>query len=422
MRSGRNSVTLFLFFSFLMVFFVNSFVLAQNTLVDYFYFTPDDIQAGQKTVLKWKVSRNPSRVWIDHGIGDVSAQGSVKLFPEATALYHIKTWDSDGNLAHCQTCEIWVNPRCPQLVTLEFSPETVRTGEATTLKWKALYASKVVFDNGIGEQPPEGEITFYPNESKGYFVQCYDAAGNPCAQGSLNIAVVPRLVINWFTATPSTIGVGGTTTLSWSVSGAKRLAISIAGSYPFYETSTDVNTGSYQFKPESTNTYSLDVSNERDNSFVELTVNVQGEPQLVYFKANPENIVKGDSSLLSFEQHGATNGYLVGDEFLQPIEVDPGGGLHTNENIEVTPDKSTRYKIFIENDDGNFTGYTNIYVTNPSEASDLSVSLPTSAPANAFSSQIYHLEFAVRNDGKADAESFDIEILVNGEVAKNYHF
>ncbi len=108
-------------------------------------------------------------------------------------------------------------------------------------------------------------------------------------------------VISSFTASPSSIASGGSSTLSWTVGGATSVSIDQA-------IGTVSNTGTKSVTPTTTTTYTLTASNSLGSSTrtAAVTVTAAGLPVITTFAASPTSVSSGDNVTLSWTVTGAT--------------------------------------------------------------------------------------------------------------------
>ena len=156
---------------------------------------------------------------------------------------------------------------------------------------------------------------------------------------------VPPL-IEAFLATPPSIIVGQSSSLSWIVNGATSLSINsgvgaVAGS-------------GVTVKPTATTTYTLTATNAFGSSTMNVTVSVQQAaqpPTIASFTANPSAISAGQSTTLSWSVTGAVTLGING--------VGTVGGTSVN----VTPSATTTYTLTATNGAGSSTANAAVTVT-----------------------------------------------------------
>jgi hypothetical protein len=131
------------------------------------------------------------------------------------------------------------------------TPAIITQGQGTTLAWTLSEAWSASIDQGIG--PVSGSsVTVTPSSDTTYTLTASNAAGS-ISSAKLTVHVVPPPKIASFSATPSVIAGGKTSTLSWSTTGAASLTID-NGIGAVTGTSVTVN-------PTSTTTYTLKAAN-----------------------------------------------------------------------------------------------------------------------------------------------------------------
>lgn len=119
---------------------------------DYFRISDDEVEEGDEVTLRWETT-NADEVYINNGIGRVSADGSerVRVYDDETWTLTVEGVDGDED-----TCRVSVEveedddeprPRCE----LEISDDKVRRGDRVTLEWDTTNADDVVIKDDRGE-------------------------------------------------------------------------------------------------------------------------------------------------------------------------------------------------------------------------------------------------------------------------------
>jgi hypothetical protein len=108
------------------------------------------------------------------------------------------------------------------------SPSSISAGKSSTLSWNVSGATSVSIDGGVGSVAATGSTSVSPSATTNYILTATNAAGNMTA--TTQVAVSATLpsglpVINSFSASPTSIVIGDSATLSWNVSGATSTAI-----------------------------------------------------------------------------------------------------------------------------------------------------------------------------------------------------
>ncbi|MCK9355983.1 MAG: hypothetical protein M0R22_02380 [Dehalococcoidia bacterium] len=123
---------------------VNSFVAA-----------PAAIPAGASSTLAWNVS-NAATVTINQGVGPVDISGSVVVTPTVTTTYTL-TAVGGGATATAQV-KVTVGVTELDIVSFEADPETVLSGDETTLSWEVTGATQVKILPTVGIVDDEGSV------------------------------------------------------------------------------------------------------------------------------------------------------------------------------------------------------------------------------------------------------------------------
>ncbi len=151
--------------------------------------------------------------------------------------------------------------------------------------------------------------------------------------------------INSFIATPASIALGGSSQLSWNVTGATSLTIS-----PNVGTVTGT---SVSVSPAGNTTYTLTATNSAGSVSATTTITVTSgaAPAIISFGANPASIAAGSSSQLLWSVSGATT-----------LSISPNVGTVTGTSASVSPTATTTYTLTASNGTGSTTATTTVTV------------------------------------------------------------
>jgi hypothetical protein len=157
--------------------------------------------------------------------------------------------------------------------------------------------------------------------------------------------------ITSFTAAPTSINSGASSTLSWAATGATSVAIT-----PGAFTATTAS-GATSVSPTATTTYTLTATNSAGSTTSTLTVTVSAatiKPVISSFTANPPSITTGSSSMLSWTTTGATS-----------ITVAPGSftSISASGSTSVSPTATTTYTLTATNGVASTTSTAKVTVT-----------------------------------------------------------
>ena len=162
-------------------------------------------------------------------------------------------------------------------------------------------------------------------------------------------------VVNSFSATPSPILEGETSTLSWDVTGATTVEIDNGVGQ------VDTASGTVQVSPAATTTYTLTAANEAGETIASATLTVSSpaeKPTVNSFAASPAAIVQGGSASLSWDVSNAAT-----------VTIDNGVGQvdAASGTVQVSPEATTTYTLTASNQAGNTTATATLTVSSPVE-------------------------------------------------------
>ncbi|MBI1357990.1 MAG: hypothetical protein GC160_26950 [Acidobacteria bacterium] len=188
--------------------------------IAYFSAAPTSITAGQTTLLSWS-TEHADNVQIDNGIGPVGAQGTKSVSPSATTTYNITATGPGGSKTASAT--IMVTQPAP---TVQFSaaPNSIKSGESSTLTWSTQHADNVQIDNGIGPVNLQGTKSVSPSGTTTYNITATGPGGSKMATATVTVAPKPAPTVQ-FSASPSSITAGQSSTLTWSTQNVDSVQI-----------------------------------------------------------------------------------------------------------------------------------------------------------------------------------------------------
>ncbi len=230
----------------------------------------------------------------------------------------------------------------PSIASFSASPTSITLGQSSTLSWSVSGATSLSI-SGVGAVSGTS-VAVTPSVTTTYTLTATNAAGSVTA--STTITLVPP-VISAFSASPSSLTLGGTTTLSWNVAGAASLSISGIGA---------VSGNSVVVTPSASTTYTLTATNASGSvtASVTVTVNNPPPPTITSFGASATPINLGSSSTLSWSVSGATS-----------LSINQGIGSVSGGSLVVTPTVTTTYTLTASNAWGTATRSVTITVLPP---------------------------------------------------------
>lgn len=355
-------------------------------IVTVFTINPPAITMGQSAIMQWSVTGATS-VRIDPAIGSVASSGSLQVSPASTTTYTLTAFN--GSLQTSVTTTLTVNPIIvspPTVVSFSVMPSTIFAGQYATLQWNVTGANSVFIDNGIGNVSPTGSQVVSPVTTTTYIITASNGAGTVTSSTILYVNQAPPVpppgflpVIISFDANPPIIGLGGSITLQWQVTGAASVTIDqFIGPVP--------TTGSLVVSPTFTTVYTLTASNiygfSTQTAIVVVTP-TSGLPIILAFNASPSTITMGQSATLQWNVAGATS-----------VSISNGiGAVISSGTRSVTPSTTTTYVLSATNAVGTMTSSATVTV-NPSSALPM-VILFTASPDTINSGQTSALIWSV---------------------------
>jgi len=308
---------------------------------------PSSIATGAQSTLSWSTSGATS-VSISPGIGTVAANGSTTVSPASTTTYTLSATGTDGKTVTAAV-QVTVGAVTAQVVRFVANPSSIPAGGQTTLSWSTSNATTVSISPGIGAVASNGSTAVSPTTTTIYTISATGADGKTVtATVQVTVGAVTAQILR-FAASPNTIGLGASSTLSWSTSNATSVSIS-----PTVGTVTA--NGSTTVSPATTTSYTISATSADGKTVTAVTtVTVSGSaiPQIVTFVATPQSIAPGGSTQICWQVTGATS-----------ISIAPGVGTNLNANAcaTVTPSVTTTYTLTATNAVGQVQGNLTVNV------------------------------------------------------------
>jgi len=250
-----------------------------------FVANPASIPAGDATTLEWNVAGATS-IYIDNGIGPLPhTTGYATIRPPFTTTFTLTANGPGGTATRSVTVTVAApaTPTTPPvIISFTASPSSLSSAGTTTLMWSTSGATSVTLSPGGGSVPASGSAVATLSSTRTYTLTATNSAGSVYRSVTITVAAAPASpppasppvtppVINAFTASPTSISAGGSSTLSWNVTGATSVTLSPGGgSVPA--------SGSAVATLSSTRTYTLTATNSAGSVYRSVTVTVAAAP------------------------------------------------------------------------------------------------------------------------------------------------
>ncbi|MGZ5453920.1 MAG: hypothetical protein ACXW2R_06940 [Candidatus Aminicenantales bacterium] len=142
----------------------------------------------------------------------------------------------------------------PTITSFTAAPTTIHTGEASVLTWNVTGATTLSINQGVGTVTgATGTRSVSPTATTTYTLTATNADGTRTATATVTISLVTP-TIDSFTATPASIKLNESSTLSWAVTDATTVSID-------QSIGTVAATGTQAVTPLVTTTYTLTATN-----------------------------------------------------------------------------------------------------------------------------------------------------------------
>ena len=247
------------------------------------------------------------------------------------------------NFARVVTATVWLAATAfaagiPVISSFQASPTQIPSGQQSTLSWSVSGATSVKIDPAIGTVTGTS-VKVQPTATTTYTLTATNSAGVRTATVAVTVVVPP--VISSFTASPTVIASGQSSTLNWAVSGASSLRID-----PAIGTLTGT---SLKVSPKVNTIYTLTATNAAGSRTATVTVSIGTPPVIVSFAATPSLLTAGSASTLKWTVNGAAS-----------LKIDPGVGVVTGTTVQVRPTANTTYTLTATNAYGSATSTATI--------------------------------------------------------------
>jgi hypothetical protein len=299
------------------------------SVISSFTATPPEIMKGSSSKLDW-ATNGADRVTLNGQ--DVDKTGSTTVSPTQTTVYRLNACNAAGE---CENATVTVTVKSvPNIVAFKADPSEIYAGTTSKLSWEVTNIENgdtISLTNGVRgtteKVPPViTDYTVQPDKTTTYVLTACKASGE-CVSAQATVTVKTLPVIRVFTATPSEIYKGGSSTLNWTVENADRVTLTNYG---------DVAAQSQlAVTPSVTTTYVLTACKASGECVsAHATITVKSIPVILVFTATPPEIYKGESSTLKWTVENADR-----------VTLTNYGDVAAQSQFTVTPNATTTYVL-----------------------------------------------------------------------------
>jgi YD repeat-containing protein len=301
---------------------------------------PSTITLGGSTTLSVGVTGTaPVTVqWFNASNVNVGSGTSIAISPASTTTYHATVTNACGT----QSANVTVTVCVPVAITAQptANPSTVTLGNSTTLSIGVTGTSPTIqWFTGSTNAGSGASIPVSPTTNTTYFATVGNSCSTTLTSNTIAVSVcVPAAITTQPAANPSTITLGGNTTLSVGVTGTAPVTVQW-----FNASNVSVGSGtSISISPASTTTYHATVTNACGTQSANVTVTVcvpvaiSSQPT-----ANPSTVTLGNSTTLSIGVTGSSPSI----QWFKADNTNAGSGA----TISVSPTVDTTYHATVGN-------------------------------------------------------------------------
>ncbi len=256
--------------------------------------------------LSWSVG-NATSLSISPNVGSVTGRSQTNVNVSQSTTYTLTA--SNGAGSSEATVTVFVNEgSAPIISSFSASPSSITAGDDTNLTWNVSNATSLSIDNNIGSVSGSSQLIMIPSQGTWTFtLTASNSFGSSQAQATVFVTAsggTSLPIINSFSATPSSLTLGESTTFFWNVTGATSLSLTNHGS---------VSGTQLTFTPSSVGnfTYVLTATNSAGSTTASFVLHVssstQGGSPTINFFSGPSSINAGNNATLTWSVSGATS-------------------------------------------------------------------------------------------------------------------
>lgn len=214
------------------------------------------------------------------------------------------------------------------------------SGSSSTLTWLATNATACTAAgaaNWTGSKTTAGSLVIAPTATTTYMLTCTGAAGTSAASGNVTVTVTqPGAPILTFSASPTNVLPGNSSTLTWSSANVSSCTASGASNW----TGSKPTSGSVTITPTATSTYTVTCTGAAGTTPATQSLTVAVTPQpTATLAASPTTVGAGSAATLTWSSTNATACTASGGSFTGAVATSGSastGTLNANTTYSVT--------------------------------------------------------------------------------------
>ncbi len=270
--------------------------------------SPASVVSGASSVLTWSSTNATACTATSAASGWTGAKataGSATLTNRtSTATYTLTCTGAGGSAT--QNATISVTSAAPT-VSISASPSNVAYNGSSTLTWSSTNASSCTTSGAwnMAVSTSGSQVLNSLTATGTYTLTCTGAGGNANQSATITVAAAPPVPTVVLSASAASVAYNGSSTLTWSSTGASTCTAS--GGWSGSKTTA----GTQLFSPlTSTATYTLSCTNISGTTSQQVTVTVGAAPAALptlTLSASPTTVANGGSTTLSWVSTNATS-------------------------------------------------------------------------------------------------------------------
>ena len=357
-----------------------------------FIATPNPIDPGQSSVLSWNVMnadeiavRDPDGAEVYRG---PNGMDMATVLPDATTTYTLTAVNAVGATSNSVT--VSVNPPVGAFIqAFTANPTNVVLGGGSQLSWTVVNADRIEIAAGGNVLTTSMELTgtfgVLPGRTTEYQLTAFHPEGNATAVVTVSVDPSAPLILN-FSATPSPVGLGDSTTLSWSTLGAQRVRI-LRGSTAIVDTPLETGTRDVPITATST-VFTLEASNATGGNTSQITVYGHPAPTIGELSVSPADFTQSATITVTWSADNVNVIQLFANGV--PVPGFPGvsgpGTTSSSGQIDVFVTADTTFRLVATSAAGTVEQSVTVFdirsETEPNDDATQALALVSGAPAD----------------------------------------